>query len=208
MINNLAPVFDTEIIRQAHRDYEATGRLLNIIFAKPQEEKAIGEGKVAYVDMNQSGIAEMTPGQEGILATDALGGCTGVSGFARMPDGALNLMVSHYNETSQNFNNTGCSSPANLDMYGFMRTNVPVLFVVAYHDSVFSPLQRDERKRNNPFEKWHYLDQIRTTATQLGENSKVIEIPYEPNKTGHSLAAGRINGVEGIFWDGHRVDFS
>ena len=37
MINNLAPVFDTEIIRQAHRDYEATGRLPNIIFAEPQE---------------------------------------------------------------------------------------------------------------------------------------------------------------------------
>ncbi len=52
------------------------------------------------------------------------------------------------------------------------------------------------------------MDQINTTIAQLGKNAQVLLLPYELNSQGHSLASGRMDGKEGIFWDGVYIDFA
>ncbi len=210
--------FSPDIIRRAATTLdEQTGRIAAIGFAESQRERVVSPNSIEYVDMNQSGKAELLSGQEGLLATSALGECTGIAGFAKLKDGSIRLMISHYDAMAQNSQLTGKPSPAVNDMYSFRYTSELVdgrmastdrfdkFYVVAHPDSVKSdPNYGDKRKI---FDEWHYLDQIETTISQLGDRCRVIEIPYQLSDTGHSLAAGLINGSEGIFWDGVQVNF-
>lgn len=112
---------------------------------------------------------------------------------------------------SQNSRLTGKESPVNRDMYGFRHQSQagaeldsPLLYVVAYPvNEHHSP---DYGQMAGVFKDWNYLDQINTTATQLGENAQVLRLPYQISR-GHTLASGRMDGQEGIFWNGVKVDF-
>lgn len=44
---------------------------------------------IAYVEMNTSGRMDLKPGEDGVIATSALAGCTGVAGFASRKDCSL-----------------------------------------------------------------------------------------------------------------------
>jgi hypothetical protein len=79
------------------------------------------------------------------------------------------------------------------------------MYVVIGYDSSthHNPTYGD---RSDVFTNWNYLDQLQSSASQLGPNARVLLLPYQSG-VGHSIAAGRIDGVEGIFWDGVRIDF-
>ena len=167
---------------------------------------------VAYVGMNKSGRMSLENGEDGVIATRALAGCTGIAGFARKKDGSIGTFISHYDPMSQNGRLTGEDSPANRDLYSFkyqfqgegVELDSPILYVVAYTEiEHYSP---DYGRKKGSFKDWNYLDQINTTATQLGNNAQVLLLPYRMSR-GHSLASGRLGGEEGIFWDGVKVDF-
>ncbi|MCA9341659.1 hypothetical protein KC952_03970 [Candidatus Saccharibacteria bacterium] len=167
---------------------------------------------IAYVEMNKSGKMGLEQGEDGVIATSSLAGCTGVAGFARRKDGSIATFVSHYDSMSQDGRLTGRDSPVNRDLYGFryqsQREGVgldsPLLYVVAYEQGEHQ--DPDYGKKVGAFKDWRYLDQINTTATQLGDNAQVLLLPYQISR-GHTLASGRMDGVEGIFWNGVKVDF-
>ena len=167
---------------------------------------------IAYVEMNSSGRVSLEKNEMGVIATSGLMGCTGVAGFAKNRDGEIQSFVSHYDALSQNSRITGKDSPVNRDLYTFRYqvekddTQSTPLYVVSYPAS--SCYDQDYGKRRGVFREWHYMDQINTTVTQLGNNAQVLLLPYELNSQGHSLASGRIDGKEGIFWDGVYIDFA
>ncbi|OVE79550.1 hypothetical protein BVY00_00110 [bacterium G20] len=176
-----------------------------------QRENELDEAGVAYVDMNGSGRLELEADQIGIIATSSLSGCTGVAGFAKRVDGSTVQFISHYDPICQNGLFTGEDSPVNSDLYGFRYQATKkselaglIRYVVAYENSEHS--NPDYGKRNGEFKTWRYLDQIQVTATQLGPNAEILLFPYS-FYPGHNIAAGRIGGKEGIFWDGVNVDF-
>ena len=151
-------------------------------------------------------------GEDGVIATSSLAGCTGVAGFARRKDGSIATFISHYDPMSQNSKLTGTDSPVNRDLYSFryqsqregVELDSPLLYVVVY--TVSEHHSPNYGQKAGVFKDWNYLDQINTTATQLGDNAQVLLLPYEMSQ-GHTLASGRIDGAEGIFWDGVKVDF-
>ncbi len=166
---------------------------------------------VAYVDMNHSGRLQLGKGETGVVATSSLAGCTGVAGFARRTDGSTAQFVSHYDAISQTWHFTHQDTPLNSQMYGFRHdakngSNVDghIQLLVAYPASERSnPLYG---KREGSFDTWTYLDQIEMTAGQLGDEVQVLLLPYN-NGDGNSLAAGRTDASEGVFWNGVRVNF-
>jgi hypothetical protein len=176
-----------------------------------QKEMVVDEHGIAYVDMNKSGRLEIPQGQDGLIATSSLAGCTGVAGFAKRLDGSIATFVSHYDAMTQNSLLTGEDSPVNEDLYGFRYQAgqeglaSPVYHLVAYPKSEHS--NPDYGKRRGAFKNWRYLDQINTTANQLGNSSEVLLLPYDEG-FGHSLASGKTGDHEGIFWDGVPVDFN
>ncbi len=167
---------------------------------------------IAYVEMNKSGKMGLEQGEDGVIATSSLAGCTGVAGFARRKDGSIATFVSHYDPISQNGRMTGTDSPVNRDLYGFryqsqregVELDSPLLYVVAYEQGEYQ--NPDYGKKVGAFKDWRYLDQINTTVTQLGDNAQVLLLPYQMSQ-GHTLASGRMDGQEGIFWNGVKVDF-
>ena len=168
---------------------------------------------IAYVEMNSSGRVSLEENETGVIATSGLMGCTGVAGFAKSRDGKIQSFVSHYDALSQRSRITGKDdSPVNQDLYTFCYqvekddTQSTPLYVVSYPAS--SCYDQDYGKRQGVFREWHYMDQINTTVTQLSKNAQVLLLPYELNSQGHSLASGRIDGKEGIFWDGVYIDFA
>lgn len=56
------------------------------------------------------------------------------------------------------------------------------------------------------YETLHYLRRIEVAATQMRDHLKIILIPYEIHSYGHTLAAGRLNSKEGVFFDGVFID--
>lgn len=167
---------------------------------------------IAYVEMNSSGRVSLEKNETGVIATSGLMGCTGVAGFAKNRDGKIQLFVSHYDALSQDSRITRKDSPVNRDLYTFRyqvekddTQNTP-LYVVSYPAS--SRYDQDYGKRRGVFREWHYMDQINTTIAQLGKNAQVLLLPYELNSQDHSLASGRMDGKEGIFWDGVYIDFA
>lgn len=167
---------------------------------------------IAYVEMNSSGRVFLEKNETGVIATSGLMGCTGVAGFAKNRDGKIQSFVSHYDALSQNGRITRKDSPVNRDLYTFRYqvekddTQSTPLYVVSYPAS--SRYDQDYGKRRGVFREWHYMDQINTTIAQLGKNAQVLLLPYELNSQGHSLASGRMDGKEGIFWDGVYIDFA
>ncbi len=175
-----------------------------------QKEMAVDEYGIAYVDMNKSGRLEIPQGKDGLIATNSLAGCTGVAGFAKRLDGSIATFVSHYDAMTQSSLLTGEDSPVNKDLYSFRYQAgqeglaSPIYYLVAYPNGEHS--NPDYGKRNGAFKNWRYLDQINVTANQLGNDSEVLLLPYDEG-LGHSLASGKVNDHEGIFWDGVPVDF-
>ena len=167
---------------------------------------------IAYVEMNSSGRVSLEKNETGVIATSGLMGCTGVAGFAKNRDGKIQSFVSHYDALSQDSRITRKDSPVNRDLYTFRYqvekddTQSTPLYVVSYPAS--SCYDQDYGKRRGVFREWHYMDQINTTIAQLGKNAQVLLLPYELNSQGHSLASGRMDGKEGIFWDGVYIDFA
>lgn len=167
---------------------------------------------IAYVEMNSSGRVSLGKNETGVIATSGLAGCTGVAGFAKNRDGKIQSFVSHYDALSQDSRITRKDSPVNRDLYTFRYqvekddTQSTPLYVVSYPAS--SCYDQDYGKRQGVFREWHYMDQINTTVTQLSKNAQVLLLPYELNSQGHSLASGRMDGKEGIFWDGVYIDFA
>jgi len=179
----------------------------------PQEAMSPNDEHIAYVGMNQSGRMDVKPEEDGVIATSALAGCTGIAGFAERKDGSIATFISHYDTIAQNSLFTGKDSPANKDLYAFRyqakdeELDGDRYYVIAYEKNEHN--NPDYGQRQGVFKDWRYLDQLDTTATQLGENSKVIFLPYDQwdhGGSGHSLASGKSDGVEGIFWDGQKID--
>ncbi|HEX3568934.1 MAG TPA: hypothetical protein VHT70_04660 [Candidatus Saccharimonadales bacterium] len=167
------------------------------------------ENGVGYVLMNHSGRLDLGPDEDGLVATGGLAGCTGVAGFAKRADGGTHQFVSHYDPISQEWAMTHNDSPINQHLYGQKyrasqsELAGPVQYVVSYGDTaIHSP---DYGKRVGNFDQWHYLDQIETTISQLGPEAEIAVVPYGTG--GNVLAAGRIDGAEGIFWNGVPIDF-
>lgn len=178
---------------------------------RAQREMQLDENGIAYVGMNQSGRLRLGPGEIGIIATRSLAGCTGVAGFARRADGGTAQFVLHYDDISQTWHFTKQDTPINSQLYGFRydagrgsEIVGPLQYVIAYPASQRSnPLYG---QRQGVFEQWTYLDQIETTASHLGPDAQVLFLPY--TEDGNSLAAGRTESGEGIFWNGVRIDFA
>jgi hypothetical protein len=170
-----------------------------------QRELTPDNNGVAYVDMNSSGRMTVDKDKNGIIATSALLGCTGVAGFARRADGMIATFVSHYDTVSQTYHFTHQNSPVNSQMFGFgFELATLIQYLVAYdattnHDPMLG-------NRSGKFDEWTYLDQIQNTGSQLGENAEALLLPYQSGQ-GSTLASGRFDGVEGIFWNGIKVDF-
>lgn len=185
----------------------------SVCFAeRQQKDLETDERGIAYVDMNSSGRLALSKGQEGFIATSNLSGCTGVAGFAKGESGECLQFVSHYDSMSQIYYFTNQDSPINAQLWGFnhdsqaAKLNELAQIVIAYPSSEhFSPLLGNQQAA---FNEWHYLDQLQGTASYLGQGTEVLFLPYSPNERGHTLAAGRENGHEGIFWDGIKIDFS
>lgn len=175
-----------------------------------QKQHEVDERSIAYVEMNKSGRITVEPGCDGVVATSSLAGCTGVSGYSRQKDGSIKSFVSHYDAMTQNYAFTHNDSPANGDLWTFKHETLTAdpdgdtLIVIAYPRSVEREPNRGTRKGSH--KEWHYLDQLETTAEYLDEGTEVLMLPYDMN-SGHTLASGRINGEEGIFWDGMPIDF-
>lgn len=175
-----------------------------------QRELPLDERGIAYVAMNETGKLTLAPEQDGVIATSAIAGCTGVAGFAKRKDGGVATFVSHYDPMCQNSLYTGDESPINRQLYGFRYEasnddlDGPISYVVAYDSSE----HRDPYfgQRRGVFKNWRYLDQIHVTTGLLGEDVQVLLLPYQ-RATGETLASGRKNGSEGIFWNGVKVNF-
>lgn len=180
---------------------------------KSQREIMPDEHGIAYVKMNSSGRMELEQCEDGVIATSALADCTGVAGFARRRDGSVAAFISHYDPMCQHSRLTGTDSPVNQNLYSFqyqsqrdgVELDSPLLYVVAYPDSAHHDLNYGQKM--GVFKDWHYVDQINTTANQLSDNARVLLLPYQLMSKGHTLASGRVDGQEGIFWDGVRIDF-
>lgn len=174
-----------------------------------QRELVPDDSGVAYVDMNSSGRMTLEKNKDGIVATSALSGCTGVAGFARRTDGSIATFVSHYDTASQTYHFTHQDSPVNSQVFSFgydagTELATPIQYLVAYDTTTHhNPMLGD---RSGKFDEWTYLDQIQNTGSQLGENAEVLLLPYQ-SEQGNTLASGRLNGEEGIFWNGVKVDF-
>ncbi len=189
--------------------------MITISYANPiQHEFQPDETGIAYVEMNSTGKMEINEEQDGLLVTSSLAGCTGVAGFAKRNDGTIATFVSHYDPLSQNYNFTKKSSPVNQDICCFHHQEThnkdapPELYIVIGYEegSHLNPLYG---KKHGKFDEWHYVDQINTTAGQLrlhGGAANILFMPYTAT-LGHSLGAGRIDGQEGIFWDGQKIYF-
>lgn len=176
---------------------------------KIQRELDVDERNIAYVNMNKSGRINVEPEADGVIATAALAGCTGVAGFSKNQDGSILAFISHYDAWSQNFQLTLQGLPANNDMWAFQHsakkagTDQDTYIVVAYPD--IAEKDPDYGRRRGNHKEWHYLDQIKATAGYLGGGTKVLMVPYVwPSE--HTLASGRFEGREGIFWDGSPID--
>lgn len=197
----------TKSLREKNVGFVAMG-----FASRMQRELSPDARGIAYVEMNTSGKMELEQGEDGIIATSSLAGCTGVAGFARRKDGSVATFISHYDPMSQNGRLTGEDSPVNRDLYGFryqakqegQELATPILYLVAYEQGEHQ--NPDYGKKVGSFKDWRYLDQINVTSTQLGEDARVLLLPYQMSQ-GHTLASGRTDGQEGIFWDGVRVDF-
>jgi hypothetical protein len=176
----------------------------------PQEAMSPNDEHIAYVFMNESGRMDVKPGEDGIIATSALAGCTGIAGFARRKDGSIATFISHYDTMVQYSKLTGKDSPANKDMRAFRHRakdeelDCDRYYVIAYEEGEHN--NPDYGQRKGDFKDWSYIDQLNVTSDQLGENSKIIFLPYNAWDGSHSLASGKSEGVEGIFWDGRKID--
>lgn len=203
-----------EDIERIHRAGFARGQELGVfclgMYQRAQREVTPNQERIGYVEMNSSGRMDLAANEEGLLATSSLGGCTGVAGFAKRKDGSMATFISHYDPLSQSGILTGEPSPASSDMYRFCNEvsdedlDGDRCYVVAYADVEHS--NPGHGKRVGQFKQWHYVDQLDTTATQLGAKSKVIFLPYKFNDKGHNLATGRDANTEGIFWNGYKID--
>jgi len=178
---------------------------------RSQKELTLDSRGIAYVDMNHSGRLRLGSGETGLIATSSLAGCTGVAGYAKRVDGSTAQFVSHYDAISQTWHFTHLDTPLNSQMYGF-RHDATEGSEVDGHISLLVAYPASERhnpaygKRDGSFDTWTYLDQLETTAGYLGDNVRVLFLPYH-NGDGNSLAAGRTGTSEGIYWNGVRVDF-
>jgi len=178
-----------------------------------QAEMHLDENGIAYVDMNKSGRLNLEPGEKGLIVTSSLAGCTGVAGFAKRKDGSTAQFVSHYDAVSQTHHFTRKESPINSQMSGLRyeatrqdgELDGPIQLLVAYRESErANPLYR---QRRGSFEEWTYLEQIEMTASELGADTEVLFLPYRDGD-GNSLAAGRSDNSEGIYWNGVHVNFA
>lgn len=179
---------------------------------RSQREMQTDEHGIAYVDMNHSGRLKLAEGKTGVIATSSLAGCTGVAGFAKRADGGTAQFVSHHDAISQTWHFTRQDTPVNTELYGFRyyakdgsEIVGPLQYLVAFPATERSNPRYGQRQGS--FEQWFYLDQIETTAAQLGPDAQVLFLPYS-NGDGNCLAAGRTDDGEGIFWNGVRVDFA
>jgi hypothetical protein len=179
---------------------------------RTQRELRLDENGIAYVDMNKSGRLNLASGERGLIVTSNLAGCTGVAGFAKRKDGSTAQFVSHYDAISQTSHFTHEDSPINSQMYGLRHDTTSqgelegaVRMLVAYPESVRA--NPNYGLRSGSFNEWTYLEQIEMTASQLGSDTEVLFLPYK-NGDGNSLASGRTDQSEGIYWNGVLIDFA
>lgn len=203
-------IIDTEDINASARVKRLGYAATRLAKRRGSTDKSSAESTISHVDMNNTGLRVVGRGEDGIVATSGLGGCTGVAGLARSSNGRLLSFVSHYDAVTQSsFFNGGRASPANNDIYSFLyecnsriAQSRPIV-LVAPSQNAYSNSKYGQRQGN--FNQWYYLDQLETTARQISEQAQVILMPYDRTRA-HTLASGRIHGQEGIFWDGVAVN--
>lgn len=186
---------------------------------KPQPERKLQSGeRVAFVGSGDSLRLPLSDGEEGVVGTYQINGCTGVAGVARYIDGSSLQYVSHRGPfrdmatSSRPYEIMRKQARSALDIDRFAkaaRTSGELAgldLFVAYHHSLHTDhgyLDREGRPNS-----WHLMDQVQLSAENLPEGSRVLYLPYTDDREyGHSLAAGRIDGETGIFWDGHEINF-
>lgn len=191
-----------------------------------QKQIDIPPSGVAHVEMNASARAGLASGAEGLLSTSSLAGCTGLAGFAKHNDGRTSQFIGHFSPAAERviinkayweplhqigsgkniitpWASDTVPTPYNMSEFYIWVTNngaSEVEMLIAYGG-------RD--RPYEPFDVRHYFVLHNTTIqspTSSNEPPKrSLILPYEGGN--HSLAAGRIDGKEGIFWDGVKVDF-
>lgn len=193
-----------------------------------QHRRELNENGIAYVDMNAAGRLLLKDGEEGLIATNSLAGCTGIAGFAKYDGGSLQF-VGHFDRRSEALiiereyfdplRAIGSGRnimpppeshrviPSSYNLSEFYKWAVEggateVDLVVAYggHKEDFYAL----------FGLGNYIVHHGNVTSSTEDNKpikKMYLLPYDDVQRGHYLAAGRYEGREGIFWDGTKLDF-
>ncbi len=180
----------------------------------------------AYVEMNTSGRLENESSEDGIIFTSSLAGCTGLAGFARHEDGRTLQFIGHFTPAAERtIINESYREPLNAIGSGKTiitpspRITVPTPYNMAeFYDWVAKEGASKVQMliayggRDHPYEYFdvrHYFTTFNEAVTRITELDKpskqTLLLPY--NGDNGNLAAGRMHGQEGIFWNGVRVDF-
>lgn len=192
---------------------------------KKQKKLEVVDG-YAYVEMNTSGRIENKPSEDGIIFTTSLAGCTGLAGFASHEDGRTFQFVGHFAPAAERtIINQSYWEPLHAIGSGKYiitpnpRNTVPTPYNMSeFYDWVSKEGASSVQMliayggRVHPYEFFdvrHYFttfNQAVTSRTKTDKPTKqTLLLPYDGDNC--YLAAGRVNGQEGIFWNGVRVDF-
>jgi hypothetical protein len=183
---------------------------------------------MTYVEMNSVGRLTLDADRQGAVVTDSLGGCTGIAGFAALPNGGSTQFVGHFTpsaearvidkEMFQPLRAIGSGqsimqrspeslllSPSNLQQfYEFAHRHgaerVDMLVAYGGHREDFYRM----------FGLGNYIMQTSAVVSSMYDDRypgrRTLLLPYGGLDESHSLAAGRFADQEGIFWDGIKVD--
>ncbi len=216
---NLSPMIDREEILEGIRTSGVASRPIEELkslerIGNFQAERPAGtDERLIYVGMNDTLRVRLRSEQEAVVATGSLSGCTGVAGFAEYSDGSARQFVSHWSPGHTSYNSRGVPMAASaaqdirhFDYAASEDTPLEVTYLIAYPKSEHE--EPDFGERSGLFASWHPVDQLQVEAQQLTPNSRVLYLPYTYSEdgNGHTLAAGRRDGRNGIFWDGMYID--
>lgn len=204
----------------------ATTGLVVDVCDKKQPTREVVNG-FAFVEMNSAGRLENGPEEDGIIFTSHLAGCTGLAGFARNEEGGTFQFVGHFAPAAERtIINKSYWEPLHAIGSGKTimtpspRNTVPTPYNMAEFYDWVSKEGVDQVQmliayggRDHPYECFdvrHYFTTFNDAVTCPTQVDKPIKrtllLPYD-DMNGSSLAAGRIDGEEGVFWNGVKVDF-
>lgn len=185
---------------------------------------------VAYVEMNSAGRLLLHSGQEGIIVTDSLAGCTGIAGFAELSDGQTAQFVGHFTPLSEDL----IIQKEMFDPLRAIGTGKSILsrspgyaIPTPYNLQNFYNWAKKENARRvemfvayggrkedfyRMFGLGNYILQtpavVHPPYNESVRIKRTLLLSYDGTQRAHFLAAGRIHGKEGIFWDGMQLDFT